>query len=73
VINDMSLPVMSGMDLAKRILEKQPDAWIVISSGYLLKFELNKLGPNVRLLPKPFETEQIDVLLSDVCATLPRR
>jgi len=71
VITDMSLPLMSGMDLAKRVLEKQPDAWIIISSGYLLKFELNKLGPNVRLLPKPFETEQIDVLLSDVRAALP--
>ncbi len=73
VITDMSLPAMSGMELAKRVLEKTPDTWIIFSSGYLLKLELGKLGPNVRMLPKPFEVQQFDVLLSDIRASLKRK
>jgi CheY-like chemotaxis protein len=68
IITDMSLPAMSGMDLTKRVLEKDAHAWIVILSGYLLKVELTKLGPNVRALAKPFETEQLDAILNDVRA-----
>ena len=68
LITDMSLPAMSGMDLTKHVLKKNANAWIVILSGYLLKIELNKIGPNVRTLAKPFETEQLDVILNDVRA-----
>jgi len=73
MVTDMSLPVMSGAELVRRILQKKPDAWIVISSGYSLQAEWNKLGPNIRVLPKPFESEQIDVLLNDVRLTLSSR
>jgi CheY-like chemotaxis protein len=66
LITDMSLPAMSGMELTKRVLERNPSAWIVILSGYILKAELGKLGPNVRTLAKPFETEQLDVILNEV-------
>ena len=66
LITDMSLPAMSGMDLTKHVLQKTPNAWVVILSGYLLKVELNKLGPNVRTLAKPFETEQLDAILKEV-------
>ena len=68
LITDMSLPVMSGMDLTRLVLKKNANAWIVILSGYLLNIELNKLGPNVRTLAKPFETEQLDAILNDVRA-----
>jgi len=71
LITDMSLPAMSGMELTKLVLKTNSNAWIVILSGYLLKVELNKLGPNVRTLTKPFETEQLDAILNDVRATRP--
>jgi len=64
-ITDISLPVMSGIELTKRILKNTPDAWIIIMSGYALP-EPDKLGRNTRVLPKPVETEQIDALLSDI-------
>jgi two-component system cell cycle response regulator CpdR len=66
VITDMSLPAMSGMDLAKQLLIWNPEARIVISSGYALPVEASALGRNVRLLPKPFEIEQLDTLLDDI-------
>jgi CheY-like chemotaxis protein len=69
LITDMSLPAMSGMELTKRVLERNPVAWIVILSGYVLKVELSKLGPHVRTLAKPFETEQLDAILNDVRET----
>jgi CheY-like chemotaxis protein len=68
LITDMSLPAMSGMELTKRVLDRDPNAWVVILSGYLLKVELNTLGPNVRTLAKPFETEQLDAILNAVRA-----
>lgn len=68
VITDVSLPVMSGIDFAKRVLKAAPHTWIIIASGYKLPVELEKLGSNVRALPKPFEAEQIDALLSEVKA-----
>jgi CheY-like chemotaxis protein len=64
----MSLPAMSGMDLTKHVLRKNAHAWIVILSGYVLKIDLKKLGPNVRALAKPFETEQLEAILNDVLA-----
>jgi CheY-like chemotaxis protein len=68
IITDMSLPAMSGMDLTKHVLRKNAHAWIVILSGYVLKIDLKKLGPNVRALAKPFETEQLEAILNDVLA-----
>jgi CheY-like chemotaxis protein len=68
IITDLSLPAMSGMDLTKRVLKMKANAWIVILSGYVLKIEMSNLGPNVRTLAKPFETEQLDAILHDVRA-----
>jgi len=64
-ITDISLPKMSGIELAKRIQQKTPDAWIVLMSGYAVA-EPEKLGRNTRLLPKPVETAQIDAILNDI-------
>jgi two-component system cell cycle response regulator CpdR len=66
VITDVSLPEMSGIDLAKHLLKLAPALWIVLCSGYRLDIGLDKLGPHVRALPKPFETDHIDTLLLEV-------
>src|SRR5271165_7124151 len=47
VITDVSLPVMSGLDLARSILTIKPEAPIIIASGYPLTAVLHKMGPNV--------------------------
>jgi two-component system cell cycle response regulator CpdR len=68
VITDISLPVMSGLDLARNILTLKPSAPIIIASGYALTSVVQNLGPNVRTIVKPFEASQIDSLITDLCA-----
>jgi CheY-like chemotaxis protein len=67
VITDLSLPVMSGLDLARNILNLKPHAPIIIASGYSLNSALDNLGPNVRTIIKPFEARDIDSLIMDLC------
>ena len=69
VITDVSLPGISGIDLAKRLLKIAPDLWVIIASGYQLPLGLDKLGPNVRAITKPFESEQVEALLAEVVAS----
>jgi two-component system, cell cycle response regulator CpdR len=68
VITDISLPVMSGLDLARNILTLNPSAPIIIASGYALTAVVQNLGPNVRTIVKPFEADAIDSLIADLCA-----
>ncbi len=67
VITDVSLPVMSGIDLARNILTLNPKASIIIASGYALT-PVETMGPKVRTIVKPFEASQIDSLITDLCA-----
>lgn len=68
VITDISLPLMSGLDLARNILALDPAVPIIIASGYALTAVIQNLGRNVRTIVKPFEADQIDSLISDLCA-----
>ncbi|HEY4443239.1 MAG TPA: response regulator [Steroidobacteraceae bacterium] len=68
VITDISLPAMSGLDLARKILDIEPKAPIIIASGYLLDLSLKTWGPNVRAIVKPFEGTEIDALIEELCA-----
>jgi PAS domain S-box-containing protein len=66
VVTDVSLPAMSGVDLARLILDREPDAWVVFSSGYAMGDDLRSFGPNVRALLKPFELSDIERLTAEV-------
>ena len=68
VITDVSLPVMSGLDLARSLLAIKPDVPIILASGYALTSVVQNLGPNVRTIVKPFEAREIDSLITDLCA-----
>jgi two-component system, cell cycle response regulator CpdR len=68
VITDVSLPVMSGIDLARNILALKPHLPIIIASGYSLDFGLENWGTNVRAIIKPFEAPEIEALISDLTA-----
>jgi two-component system cell cycle response regulator CpdR len=68
VITDVSLPAMSGLDLARNILTLKPRTSIIVASGYFLDLSLQKWGPNVRAIIKPFDVEQIDALIEELCA-----
>ena len=68
VITDVSLPVMSGIELARRLLRIKPHLPIIIASGYSLDFGLETWGANVRAIIKPFDAPTIDALISDLVA-----
>jgi two-component system, cell cycle response regulator CpdR len=68
VITDISLPAMSGLDLTKNILDLKPDMPIIVASGYFIDLSLKSFGPKVRAIIKPFEVEEIDALITELCA-----
>ena len=72
VITDISLPGMSGTELARRIVASCPEQWVLLCSGYQLPPDLTKLGVNVRSMIKPFEISDLDVILDDIASTLQR-
>jgi FixJ family two-component response regulator len=67
VITDVSLPLMSGMDLARTLLRENPSLPIIIASGYSLEFGAERWGEWVRTIIKPFESDEINALISEVC------
>ena len=72
VITDISLPGMSGTELARRVIASFPEQWVLLCSGYQLPPDLTKLGVNVRSMIKPFEISDLDVILDDIASTLQR-
>jgi CheY-like chemotaxis protein len=68
VITDVSLPVMSGIELARTLLRIKPHLPIIIASGYSLDFGLENWGGNVRAIIKPFEGPEIEALIRDLIA-----
>jgi two-component system, cell cycle response regulator CpdR len=66
VITDVSLPAMSGMELARSILELKPRVPIIIASGYDLDFAVENWAANVRSIIKPFEADEIEALMSEL-------
>jgi CheY-like chemotaxis protein len=66
VITDVSLPVMSGMDLARNLLKLKPHLPIILASGYDLDFALENWAGNVRSIIKPFEAPEIEAIMSQL-------
>jgi two-component system cell cycle response regulator CpdR len=66
IITDVSLPVMSGVDLARTLLREHPGLPIIIASGYSLDFASERWGQNVRTIIKPFESDEINALITEV-------
>jgi CheY-like chemotaxis protein len=66
LITDVSLPVMSGIELARSILRERPRFPIIIASGYTLDFAVENWSSNVRSIIKPFTSEDIDALIGQL-------
>lgn len=69
VITDVSLPSMSGIELARNLLKIDPQLPIIIASGYALDFGTHEFGPSVRSIIKPFDAEDIDTLIGEIKRT----
>lgn len=68
LITDISLPTLSGIELARRLRERSPQLWVIVSSGYEWTLGLEALAPRVAWLKKPFDIEQLEALLASVSA-----
>jgi CheY-like chemotaxis protein len=67
VMTDVSLPGMSGIDLAKELVKQYPKLPVVISSGYGTLDVQQILGqrrPSVFLLPKPYDMPMLERTLN---------
>jgi CheY-like chemotaxis protein len=67
VVTDVSLPVMSGLEMTRRILQAVPAMAVIIATGYRLQVDPRGLGPHVRVIEKPFDAPAIDGLLDELC------
>lgn len=70
LITDISLPGITGTELARRVLAKHPHQWVVFCSGYEYHQTVSSLGPNVRSIPKAFEVDELDALMAEIAASL---
>ena len=70
LITDISLPGMSGTELARQVLVARPQQWVVFCSGYDYQKVVSSLGPNVRSIPKAFEVEDFDALMAEIAKAL---
>lgn len=66
LVTDVSLPGMSGTDLARKVLEADKQRWVILCSGYDLGHYPLDWGPHVRTLLKPFEVEELEALLRGI-------
>jgi CheY-like chemotaxis protein len=76
VLTDVSLPGMSGIELAKELVKKYPDLPVVISSGYdagNVESMLGRREPNVYVLPKPFDMPTLQGTLNEAQAFVESR
>lgn len=66
LFTDISLPGRSGVDLARGLMARAPELWVVFSSGYASSNSLTALGPRVRTLLKPFEFEDLQKVVDEI-------
>lgn len=64
VITDVSLPKMSGIEFVREIRRLRPDTPVIVATGYPLHTLLSEWGNSVTSVNKPFDSEQIDVLIA---------
>lgn len=66
LVTDIGLPGLSGTDLTRIVVAQKPAQWVALCSGYEHGGHVATLGKHVRVLPKPFEFEQLEALINEV-------
>jgi CheY-like chemotaxis protein len=63
VVSDISMPGgVTGLELAAFVLQCQPEAKVIVASGYQ-RSQLPPIPPGVQFLPKPYRIRQLLALL----------
>jgi CheY-like chemotaxis protein len=71
VMTDVSLPGMSGLELAKQLVKSHPALPVVIASGYgslNIEFLLGQRLENIMVLPKPYDMSMLEQTLIKAAA-----
>jgi DNA-binding response OmpR family regulator len=66
LLTDVSLPAMSGVELARRLLRQRPGLWVVFLSGHAMEAHLEALGSQVKCLRKPFHPDALHALIDEL-------
>ena len=73
VITDVSLPGISGVELARRLQGIDTSLPVILVSGYRLDTEEFRVGPNVRAITKPFGSPELEALIHELSPALKLR
>jgi CheY-like chemotaxis protein len=68
LITDVSLPRMSGLDLARRIARSRPQTAIIIATGYEMPGALEGWEGHAAMINKPFEADEVEPLIQRLLA-----
>jgi PAS domain S-box-containing protein len=66
VVSDVVMPGRSGTELAREIRTRWPEIGVLLVSGELRGESLDRLGPHVSFLEKPFSGEELLAAIADV-------
>jgi two-component system cell cycle sensor histidine kinase/response regulator CckA len=69
VVSDVVMPVMKGPEMAAKLRERFPGVQVLFVSGFLLNEEL---GPNVRVMQKPFVRKDLLKNVFDIVGPPPQ-
>ena len=70
VVTDISLPGITGTELARRVLASKPTQWVILCSGFQYDAAIATLGANVRSLPKAFDFDEMDALMAEISRSI---
>lgn len=71
VIMDLTMPVMDGIDAFHRIIKIDPEAKVIISSGFSAESVMEQFGgdPIAGILHKPYSIDDVSLVLKKALAT----
>jgi CheY-like chemotaxis protein len=72
LFTDVSLPGISGVELARRALQQLPQLALLFASGYGDELT-RRLDFPAQSLQKPYDIEQLQAVLERIAASLPPR
>jgi len=68
LISDLSLPKMSGLDLARLVHQQYPQIRLVLATGYGSLIDAARLGFEILVMPKPIDIDRLADYLDEVAA-----
>jgi DNA-binding NtrC family response regulator len=63
LITDINLPDVSGLDVAREALRRNPGLPVIVCSGYEATDDARSLGPTAHPLRKPLDLDELEALV----------